>query len=185
MEDASTQAVAAAPEIKRVRPARKRPARRPVTKEIAKPFVEVKAEKPAKQYKNTGAAEIKSQEAYTPVSPDNPLDIIAQAIGRNTHDLKTTTIIQRHMNVMDGNVDNAIIFMSYAKEYMIFVGQKHIIKFANHVYKTDKQDEIEFLRKHKSLGQAFWEGSPPEYIVKKLRADKEALTSVPDEDMRT
>jgi hypothetical protein len=160
-------------EIKRVRPARKRPARKP-----AQPKAQEEAVASKTQARNVGDAEIKKNDVnLTRIEPVDPqLERLANILTRKSHDLQSTTILQRHMNVVPGNEKNAVRFMSYAKELMIIVKERHLLKFANHVYITDKADEIEYLSKHPSKGTLFWEKEFPKEVVEKLRKDNEMLS---------
>ena len=70
------------------------------------------------------------------------------------------------------NAPNIIKFMSYHKNLNLFRDSFNIIQFKSHVFRTDNQKDILFLRKHAALNDTFWEGELPKEVVDKFKKDK-------------
>ena len=127
--------------------------------------------------RNTGEAEIKPRgdEHMQIPDPNSVFEKLANAITKKSHDLQTTTILKRHRNVNKGNDENAVTFFSYAKEMVLFVNERHLLKFASHMYITDKQDEIDWLLNNEAFGTAYWKDKFPPEVVDRFKDNKEKL----------
>jgi hypothetical protein len=71
-------------------------------------------------------------------------------------------------------------FVSVAKSYLMFMDATKMIVFQNRSFITNNPNRINYLRKHKDNGRAYWEGDFPTWLEEKLEADKKLLTRDPD-----
>lgn len=77
-----------------------------------------------------------------------------------------------------------VVFKSLHRNTIIFKTPTKYIKFTGHLYRTDDEEIIEYLRNHKAFGTEIFEGEFPPDIQEKFRKDKEFIRTfnIEDED---
>lgn len=76
----------------------------------------------------------------------------------------------------DGKKGAYIRFLSDKKELTLTMGDAELLKFAQHEFTTDDQEEIDFIRSHPAFGQNIWEGEYPKEVMEKFKQENDLLT---------
>lgn len=69
----------------------------------------------------------------------------------------------------------AIVFLSYAKDLMLFKDARYIIKFQSRQFITDNPKDVAWLRRHELNGKEFWEGEYPKSVLNRFKLDNEHI----------
>lgn len=92
--------------------------------------------------------------------------------------------IEADVKPLDTSASKKITFKSYHRGSLVFITPDKYIRFINHLYTTDDEEVISYLREHPMFGQEFFEGDFPDWVKEKIQKDKQHISYFnPDEEV--